>query len=222
MPRCEHKLEPEDTQVSITIIDTRKTRKPAAGASASDSKLHSVDVLVIDDDHDATYSLCALLRCQLDLRVAAAGSAEALTVVRAQRPAVSLVSAELGPRFIFVLTHLPDAPRVLVHTNRRAPDLDAVAVLAGAVESVWRYDDPDDLADTIRLVAAGGQPPSLACATVQRVIDQVEDHDRPIAAMLLLRTPVEEIARLLGISVSSVRARHLEIVKRLDPAFGGS
>ncbi len=204
--------------MSITITDTRKTRKAPGGASTRDSNLHSVDVLVIDDDHDASYSLCALLRWQLDLRVAAAGSAEALTVVRARRPTVSLVSAELGPRFIFVLTHLANAPRVLVHTNRRTPDLDGVAVLAGADESVWRYDDPDHLADTIRLLAAGGQPPSLACDAVQRVIDQVEDHDRPIAAMLLLRTPIDEIARLLGISASTVRARHLEIVKRLDPA----
>ena len=116
----------------------------------------------------------------------------------------------------------------LVRVGRQRDEFVAVAVpedepvLAGADESVWRYDDPDHLADTIRLLAAGGQPPSLACDAVQRVIDQVEDHDRPIAAMLLLRTPIDEIARLLALGLSNAeiadRARHLEIVKRLDPA----
>jgi DNA-binding NarL/FixJ family response regulator len=129
---------------------------------------------------------------------------------------VSLVSAELGPRFVFGLTQLRDAPRVLVHANLRRPDLGGVAVLAGAAGSVWRYDDPDELADTIRLVAAGARPPEPSSDAVTHVLDHIEDGDRPIAAMLLRRTPIDEIARVLGISARRVRGRHREIVKRLD------
>jgi DNA-binding NarL/FixJ family response regulator len=207
--------------MSIAIIDTRKTApRPAAtvGAGPTAARLPPVDVMVVDDDRDASYSLCALLWWRPGIRVATATSADVPDVVLLQRPAVCLVSAELGPCFMYRFHELPRGPRVLAYTDDQGSELDGEAVLAGAAGSVWRYGDPDELADTIRLVAAGGKAfPALAPETIDRLIDQVEDRDRPIAALLLLDTPLDEIARILGISARAAVSRRQRIIKRLDP-----
>ncbi len=186
-------------------------------AVASERQGRPVGVLVVDEDRAASYSLWALLRWR-GITVRAATATDAFAVVQEERPALCLVSAELGARFIFGLTRLPDPPSVLVHAVERVEELDGVAVLAGAAGVVWRYGDPDDLAAAIRCVAAGAPAaPELAGDTLQRLVDRVEDRDRPIAAMLLLGIPRSEIARTLGISEQTMRARRWEIVKRLEP-----
>jgi DNA-binding NarL/FixJ family response regulator len=206
--------------MSIVIIDNRKTNHRSATSVEpvpTAPKPRPVDVLVVDDDGDASYSLCALLRWRAGIRVATAISADALRIALQERPAVCLVPARLGARVIHRLTRLPDGPRVLVYTDHRGSEVDGVAVLAGAAGSVWRYGDPDELADTIRRVAAGGAAfPALAREMLDGLIDQVEDGDRPIAALLLLDRQLDEIARILGISARAVASRRHRIVKRLD------
>ena len=169
--------------MSIAIIDTRKTApRPAAsvGAGPTAARLPPVDVMVVDDDRDATDSLCALLWWRPGIHVATATSADVPDVVLLQRPAVCLVSAELGPCFMYRLHELPHGPRVLAYTDYQGSELDGEAVLAGAAGSVWRYGDPDELAETIRLVAAGGKAfPALIPETIDGLIDQVEDRTDP-------------------------------------------
>ncbi len=205
--------------MSIAIIDTGRTAPRPAGpveAGPRAGKPPPVDVMVIDDDRDASYSLCALLWWRPGLRVATATGADAPAVVLQERPTVCLVSAELGPRLMHRLAELPDGPRVLAYTHDQGSELDGEAVLAGAAGSVWRYGDPDELAHTIRLVAEGGKAfPALAPETIDGLIDRVEDRDRPIVALLLLDRPLDDIARILGISAHAVASRRRHIVRRL-------
>lgn len=207
--------------MSTPTTDARQTSLSLASspteAAARELQPRPVDVLVVDEDRAAGYSLWALLRWR-GVTVRVATGADALAVVEQERPALCLVSAELGARFIFGLTQLPDPPAVLVHAVERVEELDGVAALAGAAGVIWRYGDPDQLAAAIRSVAAGARDaPALASNTLQRLVDRVEERDRPIAAMLLLGIPRGEIARSLGIGERALRTRCWEIVKRLEP-----
>lgn len=207
--------------MSIRTTDVRQTALSATisaiEAEANEPQPRTLDVLLVDQDSAASHSLSALLRWR-GITVHAATAEDALAVVQDERPALCLVSAELGARFIFGLTQLPDSPVVLVHAVERVEELGGVAVLAGAVGVVSRYGDPDELESAIRRVAAGTPPaPELAGPTIRRLLDRVEDRDRPIAAMQLLGIPRGEIARTLGISERAVRARRWEVIKRLDP-----
>jgi DNA-binding NarL/FixJ family response regulator len=207
--------------MSIPATDVRQTALSAAisviEAEANEPQPRTVDVVLVDEDCAASDSLSALLRWR-GITVHAATAEDALAVVQDERPALCLVSADLGARFIFGLTQLPGPPVVLVHSVERLGELSGVAVLAGAVGAVSRYGDPDELASAIRRVAAGRPPaPELAVPTIRRLLDRVEDRDRPIAAMELLGIPRGEIARTLGISERAVRARRWEVVKRIDP-----
>jgi two-component system, NarL family, nitrate/nitrite response regulator NarL len=208
--------DPRQTPLSPAIPPIEALRGESR-ALTGEPRPRRVDVLVIDEDHAASYSLWALLRWR-GVGVRAAAAADALGVAEQQRPALCLVSAALGPRFVFGLTLLPDAPHVLVHAVERVEELVGVAVLAGAMGVVWRYGDPDELAAEIRSVTAGRVPaPELGRDAVRRLLDRVEDRDRPLAAMLLMGIPRGEIARTLGISERALRARRWEIVKRLEP-----
>lgn len=96
-------------------------------------------------------------------------------------------------------------------------ELEAVAAITGAAGAVGRYGDPNQLACTIRRTAAGEHRlQTVSADAISELIDLVEDHDRPIAAMLLQRISPDEIARTLGISASNLRTRRREILKRLE------
>jgi DNA-binding NarL/FixJ family response regulator len=178
-----------------------------------------IGVLIIDDDGRSGYSLWALLNWQAGIAVCMATSADAPGVIRQERPAVCLVSACLGLRYVHRLTRLPDASRVLVYADRRTAELDGMMAIAGADGIIWRYGDPGQLVNLIRRAATGrGAAAGPAAGAIDGLLGRVEDRDRPIAAMLLLRTPVDEIARTLGISASALRARRHELLRRLDDA----
>ena len=155
--------------------------------------------------------------------MASADTADALAVIRRARPAVCVVSADAGPRYIHRLSQLAAAPSVLVYADRRSAELDATMAIAGADGVLWRYGDPGLLADTIRRVSERRhRPPDVAGETIRRLIDRVDDRDRPIAAMLLQRIAPDEIARTLGISARSLRARRRGIIRRLEQTGHGA
>jgi two-component system, NarL family, response regulator DesR len=182
-----------------------------------------LDILLVDDDRLASYGLWALLNWRRGIRVGATAetSSEALSVIERRRPDVCLVSAALGPgggiRLASELKRLAASPRVIVYADHLGAPLVGAAAIAGADGVVWRYGDPDELAQLIARVAAGkASRPALAHGAIAEVIDRVEDRDRSIAAMLLLSTPPDEIARTLGISARSFQARRRAILERLE------
>ena len=201
-----------------TIEPGRGGGAAKAPLMANGSQPRPVTVLIVDDGRDSSYAFWALLRWQPGIRICATAALRAaVSAVKRERPAVCLVPAVLGPRRIHQIAQLAEAPRVLAYTDRRAPELEAMALVAGADGVLWRYVDGDELADTIRRVASGrGRPVDLTQDAIGRLIDCVDDRDRPIASMLLLGTPLGEIARILGISATAVRDRRAVIVDRLD------
>lgn len=122
------------------------------------SRPDPIDVLLVDDDCVASYSLWALLRWQPGIRICATArsGAGAITAVQRLRPGVCLVSAALGSgegiRVARRLKQLSDPPRVLIYAAETL-ELEALGEAAVIVDGVvWRYGDPDELAATIRRV----------------------------------------------------------------------
>jgi two-component system response regulator DesR len=195
--------------------------RPQSGQQP-DERLQSVEVLLVEDDRAASYSLWALLTWQPGVHVCATTETadEALTLVREQRPDVCLVAAGLergrGVAVAHRLIQVPDPPRVLMYDDRVGADLRDRASIAGAKGAFSRYGDPNDVARAIKCTAVGKQSPAaFTPAEIGALIDCVEDRDRAIAAMLLLATAPDEIACTLGISVSQMRERRRQMVKRL-------
>lgn len=213
------------TTTEINSSRPRSNARPTHSQSAQSTDADMVDVLLVEDDRAASYSLWTLLRSQAGIRIVATAesSAEALTLVARLRPRVCLVSVALGRGEGIGLAHslkqTTDAPRVLIHADRVDAALNGTAMIVGADGVLWRYGDPDELASVIRSTGGGlGQRYTPSSEVIGALIDQVEERDRAIAAMLLLRTPPDEIARTLGISASAFRVRRREIARRLGEA----
>ena len=95
------------------------------------------------------------------------------------------------------------------------------ATVAGADGVLWRYADPEEQAAVIRRAASGEQQfPNLQPSEIHALLDQVEDRDRAIVAMLMEHTHPDHIAGLLGISAHSLELRRQGILKRLGPTCG--
>lgn len=211
--------------MSSTAINDPESRPPRVAAreeSTADAKPSAVSVLLVDDSRVASYSLWARLNWQPGIRICATADSavEAVALASRSKPDVCLVSVALGAgegvRLAYRLTKLPEPPRVLLYADRPGRELEAVAAITGAAGAVGRYGDPDQLACTIRRTAAGEHRlQTVSADAIGELIDRVEDRDRPIAAMLLQRISPDEIARTLGISASTLRARRREILKRL-------
>jgi two-component system response regulator DesR len=197
---------------------SRASDEPVAASPSAD-----VAVVLVDDDREASYALWALLHWQPGIRICATAesAADALTLAARLKPDVCLVSAALeqgeGLWLAHRITELRQPPRVIIYTDDPGCELRASAMLARASAVVWRYDDPDHLTSTIRTAGAAGQElPTVATDAIGELIDLVEERDRPIASMLLLQIAPDEIARTLGISARTLRARRREIVKCLE------
>jgi DNA-binding NarL/FixJ family response regulator len=189
------------------------------GADVNCPAVAPVTVLIVDDDRDASYGLWALLRWRPGIRVRMSAGGEAARLAWHERPAVCLASATLGLRALHGLAQLPGAPRILVYADERSGDLEGMAIIAGAEAAMWRYGDPDELVEAIRRAASRPRLRTpVSAATVHRLIDRVDDRDRPIAALLLMRTPPDHVAWTLGLSARSLRARRREMLARLERA----
>ncbi len=186
-----------------------------------------IDLLIVDDHRAARYSVWALLSWKRDIRITgtASSSAEALTLAKRRRPHACLISATLGQGEALTLAsrmkHLIDPPRVLIFADAVDHHLACAATVAGADGVLCRYADPEEQAGVVRRVASGEQQfPSLQPAEIHALLDQVEDRDRAIVAMLLEHTPPDHIAGVLGISARSLELRRQDILKRLGPTCG--
>lgn len=186
-----------------------------------------IDLLIVDDHPAARYSVWALLSWERGIRVSgtASSSAVALTLTRRLRPRACLISAALGHGEALTLAsrmkRLIDPPRVLIFADAVDQHLACAATVAGADGVLWRYADPKEQVRVVRSAAAGKQQfPDLQPSEIHVLLDQVEDRDRAIVAMLLEHTHPDDIASLLGISARSLELRRQGILKTLGPTCG--
>jgi DNA-binding NarL/FixJ family response regulator len=218
--------------MSTTIDNLPKPTRRSALTPEDDNadpRSRTVEVVLVDDDRTASYSLWALLSWRPGIRISAIvqSPTEAITAIRRLRPDVCMVAAAVGEgeglNICHAIKQLPEPPRVLVYDERASAELEGAGMIAGVDGTVSRYGDADRLERTIKRLAGGelGEQPTVGADCVGDLIDRVPDRDRPIAAMLLERVWPDDIAEVLGISASSFRARRREIVKRIGRSVGG-
>ena len=217
--------------MSTTLISpSHRELEGQAPSSRNGDDAHprgEIDLLIVDDRHAARYSVWALLSWKRDIRVTgtANSSATALRLADQRRPHVCLISATLGQGEALTLASAMkrriDPPRVLIFADVVDQQLVCAASLAGADGVLCRYADPEEQVADIRRVASGKQQfPDPEPSEIHALLDQVEDRDRAIVAMLLEHTPPDHIAGLLGLSARSLELRRQAILKRLGPICG--
>jgi DNA-binding NarL/FixJ family response regulator len=115
------------------------------------------------------------------------------------------------------MKRLIDPPRVLIFADVVDQQLACAARLAGADGVLCRYADPEEQVAVVRRATSGRQQfPDLQAGEIDALLNQVEDCDRAIVAMLLEHTPPDHIADLLGLSARSLELRRKGILKRLE------
>ena len=192
---------------------------------------HKIRVLVVDDHKVVRSGLEQLLATTDDIELVgtASNGYEAIAAVERLHPDVVLmdlsmpeldgieatrrISAEHPASRVLVLTSFSDQSRILE------------ALSAGADGYLLKHAEPDDIADGIRAVHAGGSPldPKAARALVEsrrsgRDTPQLTDREREV--LLLVRDGLanKQIARRLGIAERTVKAHLTSVFQRLGVA----
>ncbi len=187
-----------------------------------------IRVLVVDDHKVVRSGLEQLLATTDDIELVgtASNGFEAIAAVELLHPDVVLmdlsmpeldgidatrrISAEHPASRVLVLTSFSDQSRILE------------ALTAGADGYLLKHAEPDDIADGIRAVHAGGSPldPKAARALVEsrrsgRDTPQLTDREREV--LLLVRDGLanKQIARRLGIAERTVKAHLTSVFQRL-------
>jgi DNA-binding NarL/FixJ family response regulator len=151
---------------------------------------------------------------------------EALGIASQRTPDLCVVSATFGAgeglSLAHRLKHLPQAPLVLICAEAVDARLAGAALIAGADGVFDSATGAEKLTTMLTRVAAGEQAfPALVPDPFDELAARVDEEDRRIVAMLLLRANPDEIARVLGISARSFRVRLQMIVRRLDAVYAG-
>jgi DNA-binding NarL/FixJ family response regulator len=188
-----------------------------------------IDVLVVDDHSMMRAGLSGLIEGAGDMRVVglAADGAEALDLVRTASPHVVLMdlsmpgmdgvtaTREIGREFpdaaVLVLTSFSDRQRV------------TDALDAGAVGYVLKDSEPASLLEAIRAVARGLSP--LDPRVARMVLDgrraatpapsELTDREQEVLALVGRGQANKQIARVLGIRESTVKAHLTSVFQRI-------
>ncbi len=195
---------------------TRQSHSPKA----------DIDVLLADDRRATSYQAWALLSSLNDVRAVRTGERmdEVMSLAARHASDLVMVSAAFGGSEGLRLTHrlkgILKPPPVLIYGTVVDSWLVGAALIAGGDGVFDLETGAERLAETLARISAGEQVfPALVPDPFPELADRVDESDRRIVAMLLLRNSPDEIARLLGISGNSLRARRTAIAGRLDAAY---
>jgi DNA-binding NarL/FixJ family response regulator len=181
-----------------------------------------IDVLIVDDHPAVRTGLVALLRGEPGIVpvAAARGTEDALAAAARSRPDVALLDYDLADGDGLTLCHelksrLP-APQVLIYSAFAQEGLSVAARVAGADGLLSKGVPPEELFRTIRSVAAGRSVlPSATPEEIASAAGRLDDSDLPIFGMLMVRTPREDIAAVLGLGRRELDARIRRMLLRL-------
>jgi DNA-binding NarL/FixJ family response regulator len=194
-------------------------------AASGDSKIR---VLVVDDHAVVRSGLAQLLATTADIELVATASNgnEAIERVEALHPDVVLMDLSMpeldGVEATRRISELHPSSHVLVLTSfsDQARILDALS--AGADGYLLKHTDPDDIADAIRAVHAGGSPldPKAARALLEsrrtrQSTPQLTDREREVLVLVRDGLANKQIARRLGIAERTVKAHLTSVFQRL-------
>ena len=187
-----------------------------------------IRVLIVDDHAVVRSGLEQLLATTADIELVgtASNGSEAIDRVVELSPDVVLMDLSMPEldgveATRWVSEHHPDS-HVLVLTSfsDQTRILDALA--AGADGYLLKHTDPDDIADAIRAVHAGGSPldPKAARTLLESrraraQTPELTDREREVLALVRDGLANKQIARRLGIAERTVKAHLTSIFQRL-------
>jgi two-component system response regulator DevR len=173
-----------------------------------------IRVCVVDDHPALRTGLWAVIRCEPGMGFAgsASGSDEAVTLIERVRPDVVLVDYQLpeedGILLCQRLKTLPDPPKVIVYSAYSDPALAIPAIVAGADGLTNKAVLADDLLDAIRLVARGRTVmPPIPTGLREASAAKLDPDELPIFSMMMDRTPLPEVAEVMGLEERKLRSR---------------
>jgi len=173
-----------------------------------------IRVAVVDDHHAIRLGLHAALEFEPDMVPIgdAARANEVAPLLYRTSPDVIVVDYRLpdedGLTLCRRVKRNPPAPAVLLHSAFADDWITLPAILAGADGIVHKGAPGRELAEAIRTVAAGGSAlPDLLPDFLTGACETLDPSDRPIVGMLVHRTPLTDIARVMHLGLSDVHAR---------------
>jgi two-component system response regulator DevR len=173
-----------------------------------------IRVCVVDDHPALRTGLWTVIRCEpgMDFAGSAPGADEGVTLVERVRPDVVLVDYQLpredGTLLCQRLKSLPDPPKVIVYSAYSDPTLAIPAILAGADGITNKAVLADELLNAIRLVARGRTVlPPISTGLREVSAAKLDPDELPIFSMLMDRTPLQEVAQVIGLEEHELRGR---------------
>jgi DNA-binding NarL/FixJ family response regulator len=183
--------------------------------------LPEIRVAVIDPQPAVRAGLALLLRGEPGLVPvgSAAGAADSSGLLTRERPAVVLLDPRLrdgdGIALCRRLKGEDSAARIVLYTE---PDeeLELLARVAGADGLVDKAAAPAELFDAIRRVARGESAlPALTRAQLDAAAHRVDPDDLALLAMLVDRTPLDDVAVTLRLTRARLARRTERLLGRL-------
>jgi DNA-binding NarL/FixJ family response regulator len=171
-----------------------------------------IRVCVVDDHPALRTGLWTVIRSEPGMGFAgsAPGPDEAIDLVAHVHPDVVLVDYQLpredGVLLCERLKRLEDPPKVILYSAYSDPSLAVPAILAGANGVTNKAALADELLGAIRLVARGRFvvpviPPGIREASAAKL----DAEELPIFSMMMDRTPLPEVAEVMGIDERELR-----------------
>lgn len=181
-----------------------------------------IRVLVVDDHPAMRAGVVALLRDEPGLvPVAAVAEGHDLwPALKRTAPDVVVMDQHLpGDNGVLLCQRIKASllpPRVVMYSFAITPELAVGAALAGADAVLEKSSRASDLSLFVRAVARGEQLlPTPSPKALRRVQAPLDDTDRAIVAMVLHRTPRDEIAATLGVDSQTLHRRIARILGAL-------
>lgn len=133
-----------------------------------------IRVVIVDDEALVRSGFTLILNATPDIRVVASASGvDALEVIKAEKPDVLLLDIRMpqvdGLTLLNVLTAMPHRPAIAMLTTFDADEYVLTALNAGASGFLLKDTEPDQLAQYVRALAAGGVV--LAPRASRRLLD---------------------------------------------------
>ena len=179
-------------------------------------------IAIVDPQPASRAGLTMLLRAEPGLvPVGTAHEAQGgADLVLRQRPEVVLVELHLPDGDGLALTRrlraLDPAPQVIIYTAEPEPALGLLARVAGAAGVIDKEAEPTELFEAVRVVARGGEAlPPLPASELDAAAHRVEPDDLALLAMLVDRTPPDEVADALRLDRRRLSRRTERLLGRL-------
>ena len=179
-------------------------------------------IAIVDPQPASRTGLTMLLRAEPGLvPVGTANEAQGgADLVLRQRPDVALVELHLPDGDGLALTRrlraLDPAPQVIIYPAEPEPGLGRLARVAGAAGVIDKEAEPAELFEAVRVVARGGEAlPPLSPSELDAAAHLVEPDDLALLAMLVDRTPPDEVADALRLDRHRLSRRTERLLGRL-------